>query len=764
MLSSGALKTRIAAIVESLCRTAVTEISKIVEDGMMVLRLETCYRESEIKRLKEDVARLQVELRAAQEAGATPRREHQARENMAVLKKEPSLFVTFVPTNNNNNNNHNNHNQHNHHNQPLPGIQNRPIDSRSEDLGARPSEPSRASILERDGEQTQPANMGRPENSLVLSHLSAPSVDTGPSVRHFTFHSFNVEQKKEKICPYCGKCFERSAHLERHKMIHTGEKPFQCETCGRCFNQKCSLKEHRKIHVRDAQMALQHSVCLDKSGAKATDPSVQNHSLTTEDTPKPLSLPQNQALPLQNQAPLLQNQVPLLQNQAPPLQNQAPPLQNQALLLQNQAPPLQNSAFSLQNQALPLQNSAPLLQNSAPPLQNSAPSLQNSSLHLQNSPLPLQNSSLPHHNSPLFPQNQALLSPNSVPLQNSAFHSQNQAPPLPPPQNSSLPLPNAVVLPQSSPHLPPLPDPLVPQTQPKSERAEPRFELLQNHHAPPSMFDDNDLNLKFLPSTSFLGLQPISPPLDPSCGGQQLCVDNGGSSMLDFPKRAQRPKKMYPCAYCPKVFWRSEHLERHVRIHTGEKPYGCYICGRFFSQTSSLKGHMKTHINVRMRKRYGEHGDFLDHQHMTFPSENQTFSNLFDSNSAQPEWPPLGPVKLEPKEEPLDPEYGDTFPNANPEDPWSAQAKVEDMDLDGAQVRIEMVPNSNHCSAESQSPRPDQEEATINEDNQEFNHENLERSEPGTNTYICSVCGESYDNFNLFQKHQCLEQLPSGEI
>ena len=42
----------------------------------------------------------------------------------------------------------------------------------------------------------------------------------------------------------CEKRFLLNAHLKRHEIIHTNEKPFQCKTCGKCFNRPDSLKSH----------------------------------------------------------------------------------------------------------------------------------------------------------------------------------------------------------------------------------------------------------------------------------------------------------------------------------------------------------------------------------------------------------------------------------------------------------------------------------------------------------------------------------------
>ena len=70
MLSGVALRAQIASVIDALSKAAAAEISKVVEDGMVVLRLEACQREDEIQKLKSSVEVLHSELRAARKAAS----------------------------------------------------------------------------------------------------------------------------------------------------------------------------------------------------------------------------------------------------------------------------------------------------------------------------------------------------------------------------------------------------------------------------------------------------------------------------------------------------------------------------------------------------------------------------------------------------------------------------------------------------------------------------------------------------------------------
>lgn len=67
MLSSVDVRAQISSIIDALSKAAVAEIVKVFEDGMVVLRLEVCQRDSEIKKLKTNLEVLHNELRSVQE-------------------------------------------------------------------------------------------------------------------------------------------------------------------------------------------------------------------------------------------------------------------------------------------------------------------------------------------------------------------------------------------------------------------------------------------------------------------------------------------------------------------------------------------------------------------------------------------------------------------------------------------------------------------------------------------------------------------------
>jgi hypothetical protein len=50
-------------------------------------------------------------------------------------------------------------------------------------------------------------------------------------------------------CHLCNKQFDFMTHLQRHILVHTGEKPYKCDVCDYSCNHKGNLKTHALLHT-----------------------------------------------------------------------------------------------------------------------------------------------------------------------------------------------------------------------------------------------------------------------------------------------------------------------------------------------------------------------------------------------------------------------------------------------------------------------------------------------------------------------------------
>ncbi|XP_060898911.1 POZ (BTB) and AT hook-containing zinc finger 1 isoform X3 [Labrus mixtus] len=86
-----------------------------------------------------------------------------------------------------------------------------------------------------------------------LSTAGGMSLMSQPGLTENGELSLDNGRKRERIrrhvgCDICGKVFRDVYHLNRHKLSHSGEKPYACHVCGLRFKRKDRMSYHVRSH------------------------------------------------------------------------------------------------------------------------------------------------------------------------------------------------------------------------------------------------------------------------------------------------------------------------------------------------------------------------------------------------------------------------------------------------------------------------------------------------------------------------------------
>ncbi|XP_066992585.2 zinc finger protein 836 [Anabrus simplex] len=85
------------------------------------------------------------------------------------------------------------------------------------------------------------------ETSYSCSICSMRFCNAQVLVMHKRTHP-DAKVSKSYLCPICGRVLRDRTTYIRHKMIHTGEKPYQCDWCPKSFIRKSALDLHKYTH------------------------------------------------------------------------------------------------------------------------------------------------------------------------------------------------------------------------------------------------------------------------------------------------------------------------------------------------------------------------------------------------------------------------------------------------------------------------------------------------------------------------------------
>ncbi|XP_061428150.1 uncharacterized protein LOC133354947 isoform X2 [Lethenteron reissneri] len=101
-------------------------------------------------------------------------------------------------------------------------------------------------------------------------------------------HNGGVSTPSGNACGICGKFLSSASSLDRHMLVHSGERPHRCRVCQQAFTTSGNMQRHLKIHEKDPGPSLSPARASMANASSAAEPSPEQPSCQSTEVCVPL--------------------------------------------------------------------------------------------------------------------------------------------------------------------------------------------------------------------------------------------------------------------------------------------------------------------------------------------------------------------------------------------------------------------------------------------------------------------------------------------